>query len=77
MKVFAITSQRPSHGNRANRKAAIAYAAQCRFLARPNFGGNCSQRDHHDFFCAHAREIHAQIAKTEVNCLPPLQLLRA
>jgi len=74
MKVFALTSRLQARDNRANRKAIIPCAAQRRFFARPNFAENRSQRDRHDFSRALVRETRAQIAKTEVNCLPPLQL---
>jgi len=77
MKVFALTSRRQSRGNRASRKATIACAAQRRFVACPNFGENRCERDHHDFFRAHAREMCPQIAKTEVNCCLQLHLSRA
>ena len=77
MKVFALTSRRQSRGNWVNRRTTIAYAAQRRFFARRNFGGNCSQRDRDVFFLAHAREIRAQISKTAANCLSRLQLSSA
>jgi hypothetical protein len=74
MKVFALTSQGPSRDRRANQKTTIAYAAYDRNVARPNFGENRSQGNRHDYFRAHAREMRPQIAETEANRLPALQL---